>query len=396
MSADITQQEHDQLLKEIEPPWSWIHQFAAQNCRDKSHNFLEMQSIASDETPPESSDESFDFENNRFHDVDDDEMSETTENRTVIEDILLKEEVETDNRVTMHSVHDIVNASGLINDIIDIVQLAVANKEIDKLDAESIRSFISDEQNLPGLDIRALQMAIKKAHETKVVFKNFAELEAFLRKEMILPESEPKLCASVETNSAVLEIKPSVTNISQIIDSRLMQSNVEQPQHDVRSNVTSLVAPTPPKALESQFDDCQIEIDEKITNKATPDNMILGLIDTPPGTPIVIPTPPQTPTPTPSSPYNTSSGIISENVSLHEFPPPLEPLAFLPPPPKPEKKPFQCSVPPMPGIGPAVTKETIQNVLTYLKGRSRNDNGLVYPRHFHEAKCPNIVETYDG
>lgn len=398
MSTAITQQEHDKLLKEIEPPWSWIHQFATLNCRDKSHNFLELQSIASDETPAESSDESFDFENNRFHEADDmDKLSESTDNRTVIEEMLLLDETAGENRATEHSAHDVVNVSGLINEILDIVQLAVANKEVDVKDTASIRSFLMDNNNqyLRTLDLRAVQKAIRNADEARMVFQNFMELESYLRKEMPLP-AETKLkqeSASLHSDSsyAVLSEKPSITNIQE-----KAQLVIETPEPQINQQTDMDSAITQPKPLESQFDDCQIDIDEKISSKPVPDAMILGLISTPPATPIIIPTPPRTPTPTPPSPHNTSSGIISENVSLHDFPPPLEPLTFLPPPPLPEKQPFQCRVPPMPGIGPAVSKETIRNVLTYLKGRSRNENGFVYPRHFLEAKCPNIIDTYEG
>lgn len=392
LSSEITQQEHDRLLKEIEPPWSWIHQFATENCRDKSHNFLELRSIASDETPTESSDESFDFENQRFfEDNDGDKTSVSSDNRSVMENMLLLDESRVESRVIEHSAHDIVNASGLIDDIIEMVQKAVANKEIELKNTASIRSFLSRQPKqlkLATVDLCEVRRALDNAIDAKMVFKNFSEFENYLRKVVTLPESAPQLAAPslhAETisNDALVEIAllPTVPDTSK--DHQTLQS--------VEGDAAPLVKP-----LESQFDDCQIEIDEKVMNKAVPDEMILGLIGTPPPTPIIIPTPPRTPTPTPPSPHNTSSGIISENVSLHDFPVEPEPLVFLPPPPPPEKQPFQCRVPPMPGIGPAVSKETIRNVVTYLKGRSRNENGLVYPRHLLEGKCPNIVETYEG
>lgn len=389
ISSDITQQEYDTLLREIEPPWSWIHQFATMNCRDKSHNFLEMQSIASDETPAESSDESFDFENNQFYVEGDTDKSESSDNCSALEDMLLLDESAVENRIVDHSVQDVVNISGLISDIINIVQTAVAQKEIDLKNAASIRSFLSNtnDPKLSKLDLRAVQKAIQIADDAKIEFKCLSELELYLRKEMNYPEKvKPMEDSSIASTTTLLE------NISiTILPTATAQNEKLQPTID--DSVAPLVHAKP---LESQFDDCQIEIDEKIANKPIPDLMILGLIGTPPPTPIIIPTPPRTPTPTPPSPYNTSSGIITENVSLHDFPPPLEPLVFLPPPPAPEKLPFQCRVPPMSGIGPAVSKEAIQNVLTYLKGRSRNEKGLVYPRHFLEAKCPNIVNTYEG
>lgn len=394
MSGDITRQEHDQLLKDIEPPWSWIHQFATENCRDKSYNFLELQSIATDETPPESSDESFDFENNRFHSIPEqpDQQSCSMDERSAMEDMLLFDGENDETKVTMYSAHDVVNASGLISDIIDIVQLAVLNRQIDLQNTASLRSFLSSKSvpKLEGLDLKAVQLAIRNADEAKVVFKDFHELEAYLRKEMLLPDSK----------LTIIEVPSPMTSAEELRSKPTSQSGAKDLDTDRRASrktplQSSLLMHTP-KPLESQFDDCQIEIDEKVLNKEVPEKMIIGLIDTPPDTPIIIQTPPRTPTPTPPSPHDTSSGIITANVSLHDFPPVHEPLAFLPPPPPPKPLPFECRVPALPGIGPAVTKETIRNVITYLKGRSRNEHGWVYPRHFREPKCPNVVEAYEG
>lgn len=59
------QQECCSMLKEIGPPWNWLHNFTSHNCRQKSYNFLEHVAMTAgdDEVAEEegSSDESFDY-----------------------------------------------------------------------------------------------------------------------------------------------------------------------------------------------------------------------------------------------------------------------------------------------------------------------------------------------
>ena len=61
-ARDFYAQECSNLLREIGPPWNWLHNFASQNCRDKSYNFLEHVPIELDVTPSYSSDDdSYDY-----------------------------------------------------------------------------------------------------------------------------------------------------------------------------------------------------------------------------------------------------------------------------------------------------------------------------------------------
>lgn len=54
---------------------------------------------------------------------------------------------------------------------------------------------------------------------------------------------------------------------------------------------------------------------------------------------------------------------------------------------------FSCVVEPMPGIGGHISSETTQQFLAYLKHRSKDENGMVFPRHFKEKNCPNMVDN---
>lgn len=53
---------------------------------------------------------------------------------------------------------------------------------------------------------------------------------------------------------------------------------------------------------------------------------------------------------------------------------------------------FNCVVDPMPGIGGLVSATTTQQFLNYLKYRSKDENGMVFPRHFSEENCPNMTD----
>lgn len=44
----------------------------------------------------------------------------------------------------------------------------------------------------------------------------------------------------------------------------------------------------------------------------------------------------------------------------------------------------------MPGIGKAIQQETIDDFINYLRCRSIDENGMIFPRHFKEPGCPKI------
>lgn len=54
---------------------------------------------------------------------------------------------------------------------------------------------------------------------------------------------------------------------------------------------------------------------------------------------------------------------------------------------------FSCVVEPIPGIGGSISSATTQPFLAYLKHRSKDENGMVFPRHFKEEDCPNMVDV---
>lgn len=417
-SAQITQQEHDRLLVDVQPPWSWMHQFAAANCRSKAYNFLECQSMASsgDRTPSsDSSDESFDFERGRFHAIESEATTAEEDDRQAMETMLLADEKTADGEESVEvgddddGVHKedehnemmslkIVDMNTLLDDLVAMLEEAVGRKQIELSDTHSVASFVLD-NGLPGLNLAAVRVALRHADEQQLVFADFGEMRAYLQCELNWTDVD-----KTEQVPAVGSVSSTTCDLAsdeaEQEESKSVPIASEAPSDDAEATVQVFEDNRPP--LVDNFADCQLDevTEEGVSAKPTGDPEkpmeILGLIGTPPPTPIVIPTPPQTPTPTPSTPHNTSSGIISANVSLDEFASPYAPVPDVPPAAVPAPEPFACEVSALPGIGAAVSVQTVRNFVTFVTGRAREElSGLAYPRHFREAACPHMVDTVE-
>lgn len=425
-TAQITQLEHDQLMRDVQPPWSWMHQFAAANCRSKAYNFLECQSMASsaDRTPsPDSSDESFDFERGRFHAIgtDDATAAANAARQAELEAMLLGAERPADGVVSSEradvNISDlesigtserIVDLRTLLDDLLVMLEEAVDRKEIELGDTHSVATFVLDNELAVGLNLAAVRVALRHADEQGLVFADFDEMRAYV---------ESALSLSDDTKMA--GAKTGVSHGMPIGSVSLTTFDLAPEEKEEKSKPMSIVSPVPAdsgtvdtnihefddsrKPLVDNFADCQLDevTEEGFSSKPAglpvAPMQILGLIGTPPSTPIVVPTPPQTPTPTPSTPHNTSSGIISANVSLDSF---GTSLATVPDAPAEEvavPEPFVCEVAALPGIGATSSVMTVRNFVTYMTGRARDErSGLAYPRHFREPACPHMVDTLEN
>lgn len=50
-------------------------------------------------------------------------------------------------------------------------------------------------------------------------------------------------------------------------------------------------------------------------------------------------------------------------------------------------------VPIMSGIGKPIQQSVVHDFLNYLRCRSIDENGMIFPRHFKEADCPKMCEN---
>lgn len=373
-------------LKNIAPPWSWIHEFASLNGREKSYNFLECQSIVSDETPSESSEESFEIDNSakKADSIDSCEFG--------IEETLLE-----GSKIPKHDEQGRQTLYSVLESVIELVEVADRQHSINISDTGSILALIQT-QNISNdeLDVELIIEILQEAQENKKMFVDLNQLKAYLSDKLGIIEGSRD---SVKDKS----IAETAEIFSAISISSEEASKIEEDKTDSVSITAEFVADTtieeipPIPQIEDKFMECAIEIDEKVASALVPEKMILGLMNTPSEHSIepspIIPTPPVTP----PSPTYASSGIDlsitrSQNIdttSSSSVTSSLSDLPTLPPS-------YKCCMPALPGIGKSVSKETMQNFLTYLKARSKDENGMILPRIFKETKCPSMVDCYEA
>lgn len=418
-SNTITDEERNQLLQHIEPPWSWIHQFASQNCRDKSYNFLEeIVSVVSDETPSESSDESFDFENERF--IKPRPPSPSIDSCEVgVEDMLLRPQEPEESDLSDEESEPDVEAlrTAQIVDVNGIIDEVLQNVGLDKWDTESLLSQL--ESKLPdacaeehddskGLNIRTIIGILRNAGREKVQFMGLEEVKAYLAARIELPDADVdgagKLLKDARTFAVTddggKETVDRVNNDEKDEDS-MKEGNfkgndeVKMMVEEEKTSEEPVETKKDPQ-IADKFEECYIEIDPKVAGKEVPTNMIIGMARTPSVSSLeVVPSSPPTTVP-PDSPTYVSSNMNLSDVTDREMLPstraPSEEKLKVPMP----RIPYECKIPPIHGIGKVVSPETIQNFLTYLEGRSRTENGMVFPRFWRERECPSFEDCYEG
>lgn len=381
-------EEQKKQLKNIQPPWSWIHEFASLNGREKSYNFLEAQSIPSDETPSESSEESFEFDNSAKRS----DPSDSCE--FGIEDALLA-----GNTIPKRNEQAGQTLNSVLESVIELVEVADRQHSINISDTGTILDLIQSQHiSNDEVNVEKIIEILQEAHKNKKMFVDLNQLKTYLSDKLGIDNDIQSSRDSVKE----ISIAETVEILSSVSIPTEETSKFEVNKNDFGSITAEFVADTaieempPIPQLEDKFMECAIEIDEKVIRALVPEKMILGLMKTPSEHSVEpIPIPP-TPPVTPPSPTYASSGIdqsiarsqiidttsSSVTSSLSELPP-------IPPS-------YKCCMPALPGIGKSVTKETMQNFLTYLKARSKYENGMILPRIFKESKCPNMVDCYEA
>ena len=375
-----------ELLKNIEPPWSWIHQFASLNTEDKSYNFLEdFRSIPSDCTPTESSDESFDFDRGEFL------VEESSTDSSCNENIKNLLAADSDSNQSVSSQQDMFQEEIFINKqlskIIDVLKESESDGTIYIKDMKSILSIIASKEAIDPheFNYKAIRKCLQKAEDNNILFNNVEELSVYLKREFGINSS--KLIVEEVNEDGQSKRSDNIITENDSIDTA--KSLITEETKEVSSTVPTVS--TDPNALTSIFERCDIEIDEKVAEKVIPDKMIIGLVDTS-SEETIIPIESIHETPHPTT-HDTTSGKLSDRSSMED----IISVASTKPsikkiPPSPVV-PFSCSVEPLRGIGKPVSTSTIQNFLTYIKSRSRTEKGYVFPRFFKEANCPNMLDS---
>lgn len=161
-----------QLLREIGPPWTWLHDFSEQHCREgqSSFNFIEEQSIDScGSTTLVSGDESFDF---------------VTEKPIKIQELEIRPVASQTISMVAKEASCILNAK-----LTCLKEHLEKHTSIGGIDVSSTDSVISclekeefgvlkgaGEQQIETIDIKNVIDILEESKKTGVKFNNLAEL----------------------------------------------------------------------------------------------------------------------------------------------------------------------------------------------------------------------------
>ncbi|CAD7083767.1 unnamed protein product [Hermetia illucens] len=490
--------ENVNMLREMGPPWTWIHQFINNNCVDMSYNFIEEGSIASDVTPPDSSDESFDFVRERPVSTNDSE-SETHLFSTSTDNV---EDLVKDEKATIQATSDKKPDNPIVTSVLqNTLMKPLSEPAVDLSDASSIVSYINKdevgvllrggERAVPNFNIEILDQILRDAMLNGKVFESIDEVMEFVKdkydeftkdrqteyfvksgfyqtlqaadkinaeevrsEEMTEagtvdstdsvtenPDIESKLEIEVLTARSTFagtlsrgneetstekvgeksgtkeesdEEAPTAETEEESVKStdtgaETKPSDTKVEAHGTLENIAEItqVDSEPINVygpdMDNVFETCGMEVDLKLLGTRRSQTKILGLVEkesseTMTEEATVSSTLDLTENPSSRGGYtsdisgndavttatsaveetNRSTFLCGMNAAMKR---------------EAEKKTrYECTVPPLKGIGKSTSKKTIQDLLTYLKFRSRNQKGMVCPRNFHEDKCPRMFD----
>lgn len=374
------------LLKDIGPPWNWLHNFASQTCREESYNFLE--SIPSDATVNElpSSDESFDYLNEKFISG---KASASTSAATMDD---AKSSLSGASGVSF-SLYNVDEADDVPNNshkvLIDsICSISDASDKGDCIIKEtaSIGSFLDEQHSkkqLETVDYQRLRKFIDRAEERGLVFNDLNELYNYF-----IQESSRERCAPEVEIREEDEDEAEIENVIAVAEKNRPETDEQCEKSAEGKNVVSI------------FGESGIEVDGKLLDAKVSERMILGLVDKPQIEDNIsdvassISSLSQAETvkmkqnvtrekDTQTSSYKEQ--IHSKRIQCKQAGKSKSASSI-------KRQPFTCKIPQIPGIGPSMDGERLEKILRFITHRSFQQGGFVYPRNFLEDECPSLSE----
>lgn len=166
--ADDASVKHTDLTRGLEPPWSWVQQFAAVPQSEKSYNFVESDTTPADGTPNLLTDGSFDFCTGHFKEdaSDFDGSTFTSDGKTD----------DTDEQFKYFE--------KFVGEIIVGIGIAIDEGKCELKDIQSVMSVMSG-QRFDGRekDMQIINDTLQKADENKAQFGNLNDLGDYLKEE---------------------------------------------------------------------------------------------------------------------------------------------------------------------------------------------------------------------
>lgn len=377
-------QECCNLLQDIGPPWNWLHNFASQTCCEKSYNFLE--SVRSDATPnePVSSEESFDYVNEKFISA---KTSATTTATT--DDAKLSESGA--SGVSFSFCNTDENDDGasknhkVLIDAICSISEASDKSECNIKENASIISFLDaqhSKQKLEVEDYQRLKQFIERAQEREIVFNDLNELYNYFIQE----SSRERAVHNVEIREEEDDEAEIENEIASNVD-KTQPEAVEKSEKAESKNVVSI------------FGESGIEVDGKLLDAKVSERMILGLVDKPQFEDNVSDVASSVSSLSQAETVKMKQNVTREKDTqtmsykeqIHSKRIQNKPVGKSKSASSIKRQPFTCKIPPIPGIGPSMDGERLKKVLRFIAHRSFQQGGFVYPRNFLEDECPSMM-----
>lgn len=258
------------LTKGLEPPWSWVQQFAAVPQSEKSYNFVESDGTPADGTPQLLTDGSFDFCTGHFKDEnsDNDESALTYTGKTD----------DTDEKFKMFE--------AFIDEIIGGISGAMTEGKCDIKNIPSIYSVVS-EQNIDGREeeLKVISETLQRADEVNVQFENLNQLGNYLKEECtnelmqkpcIEPLSKKLMECDIPVDENVLTKKVPDDMILGLVESKVESTETADNKIDSRLSPVStacderkenirMVTGFITDAIDDIQDDSDVETEENIS-----------------------------------------------------------------------------------------------------------------------------------
>lgn len=380
-------QEGCNLLRDIGPPWNMLHNFASQTCREKSYNFLE--SIRSDMTVNDapSSDESFDYFNDKFI-----SGKTSTVTTSINHDVKSTTSGASGVSFSLYNVDEADGASSnhhkVLIDTICSISEASDKGDCNIRETSSILSCLEEQHAnnlLDASDYQKLKKFIDQAKERGIVFNDLNELynyfiqessrERFTRPEVEIREEEDD---EAETENVIASNDKILPETSEKCD------NSEKAES---KNVVSI------------FGESGIEVDGKLLDAKVSERMILGLVDKPQfednisdvASSVSSLSQAETVKMKENVTRETDTQTISYKEQIHSKRMHSKQIGKSKSASSIKRQPFTCKIPPLPGIGPSMDGERLEKFLRFITHRSFQQGGFVYPRNFLEDECPSMM-----
>lgn len=373
------------LLRDIGPPWNWLHNFASQTCRETSYNYLE--SIKSDCTLNEqqSSEESFDYLNEKFISA----KASVATTSTADE----KSSVSGASGISfsLYNVDDDedapTNSHKVLIDAICSISEASDRGECNIRETASIVQVLDEQhssKHLEPSDYQRLRHFLEQAEERGLVFNDLNELYNYFIQE-----------SSRERSTHEVEIREEEEDEAELEN---VIGSTEPIQPDAGSEQSE--KPAAGKNVVSIFGESGIEVDGKLLDAKVSERMILGLVDKPQfednasDVASSVSSLSQAETvkmkqlnvtreiDTQTSSYKEqihSKRMQSKQVGKSKSASSIK------------RQPFACKIPKIPGIGPSMDGERLTKMLRFITHRSFQQGGFVYPRNLLEDECPSMM-----